>query len=102
MSLIAVLGDKSVSMKELLRTTNIVLLSYVDALLSDAGLSPVVADSYISAVEGSIGAFPRRVLVAVDEWSEGVAILVGAGLGCHLANASVDALPVARASRRCP
>ncbi len=71
-------------MKELLRTTDIVLLTYVASLLRDAGISAMIADSHVSAVEGSIGAFPRRVLVPVDEWHECAAILVEADLGQHV------------------
>ena len=72
-------------MAELLRTTDIVLLSYVNSLLSDAGIPLLVADVHMSAVEGSIGVFPRRVLVAAEDWSESAAILTEAGLAAHLA-----------------
>lgn len=54
-------------MKELICTNNPALLSYVEALLKDAGFSYFIADQNISIVEGSIGAFPRRVLIAEDE-----------------------------------
>ena len=54
-------------MRELIRTNNPALLSYVEALLKDAGFSYFIADQNISIVEGSIGAFPRRVLIAEDE-----------------------------------
>jgi hypothetical protein len=72
-------------MAELLRTTDIVLLSYVNFLLSDAGIPVLVADAHVSAVEGSIGAFPRRVLIAAEDWDESAAILTDAGLAAHLA-----------------
>ena len=72
-------------MKELLRTTNIVLLSYVNSLLSDARVSLLIADVHVSSVEGSIGAFPRRVLVAAEDWDRSMSILTDAGLGEHLA-----------------
>ncbi len=75
-------------MTELLRTTDIVLLSYVNSLLSDAGIPALVADVHVSTVEGSIGAFPRRVLIAVEDWNESVAILTEAGLGAHLADSA--------------
>jgi Putative prokaryotic signal transducing protein len=51
-------------MIELLRTNDIVLLSFVRHLLSEANIEHLVLDEYMSAVEGSIGALPRRVLVA--------------------------------------
>ncbi len=72
-------------MAELLCTTDIVLLSYVNSLLSDAGIPALVADVHVSSVEGSIGAFPRRVLIAAEDWNESAAILTEAGLGAQLA-----------------
>jgi hypothetical protein len=46
-----------------------VRLSFLTALLADAGIGAVVLDGYTSAVEGSIGAIPRRLMVATeDEW----------------------------------
>jgi hypothetical protein len=51
-------------MKELLRTNNIVRLSWLQALLTDAGIGSVVLDQHTSLVEGSIGAIPRRLMVA--------------------------------------
>ncbi|MGA7324362.1 MAG: DUF2007 domain-containing protein [Rhodomicrobium sp.] len=72
-------------MAELLRTTDIVLLSYVNSLLSDAGIHSLVADIHVSSVEGSIGAFPRRVLIATEDWNESVTILTDAGLAGYLA-----------------
>jgi hypothetical protein len=71
-------------MKELLRTTDIVLLSYVNSLLNDARVSALIADVHVSSVEGSIGVFPRRVLVAAEDWDESISLLTDAGLGEHL------------------
>jgi Putative prokaryotic signal transducing protein len=51
-------------MKELLRTNNIVRLSWLQALLTDAGIGSVVLDQHTSLIEGSIGAIPRRLMVA--------------------------------------
>jgi len=50
-------------MKELLRTNNIVRLSWVQALLTDAGIGSVILDQHTSLVEGSIGAIQRRLMV---------------------------------------
>jgi hypothetical protein len=71
-------------MHTLLRSTDPVLVSYVEALLLDAGLQILVADRNISAVEGGIGAFPCRVLVPADEAAQARRILVAAGLASHL------------------
>jgi len=51
-------------MKELLRTNNIVRLSWAQALLTDAGIGSVILDKHASLVEGSIGAIQRRLMVA--------------------------------------
>lgn len=74
-------------MTELLRTTDIVLISYVNSLLSDAGIPALIADVHVSSVEGSIGAFPRRVLIPAEDLKESVEILTGAGLAAHLSSA---------------
>jgi len=50
-------------MKELLRTNDLVRLSWVEALLTDAGINCLVLDEHTSLVEGSIGAIQRRLMV---------------------------------------
>ena len=50
-------------MEQLLSTTNAVRLSFVIALLRDAGIPVWVFDAEISALEAGIGVFPRRVMV---------------------------------------
>ena len=44
-------------MKTLLRTTNLVRLSFVQALLRDSGIGAQAFDSNISALEAGIGVF---------------------------------------------
>ena len=44
-------------------TTDPVRLSFLRALLRDAGIDTLVLDAHISAIEGGIGAFPRRLAV---------------------------------------
>ncbi len=51
-------------MKELLRTNDVVRLSWAQAQLKDAGIDCLVLDHHTSLVEGSIGAIPRRLMVA--------------------------------------
>lgn len=58
------LWHKARAMEEVFRTNDLVKLSYVQHLLDEAGVAYFVADQHISATEGNIGAFPRRVLVA--------------------------------------
>ncbi|KCZ52872.1 putative signal transducing protein [Hyphomonas pacifica] len=50
-------------MEEVFRTNDMVKLSYIEHLLQEAGIRYFIADQHISAVEGNIGAFPRRVMV---------------------------------------
>ncbi|HYH17752.1 MAG TPA: DUF2007 domain-containing protein [Azospirillum sp.] len=66
-------------MKELLRTTDIVRLSWVSALLADAGIDAVVFDTHTSILEGSIGAIPRRLMVADADEAEARRVLREAG-----------------------
>ena len=54
-------------MEEVLRTNDPVKLSYAQHLLSEAGIDYFVADQHISAIEGNIGAFPRRLMVAEED-----------------------------------
>ncbi len=51
-------------MKELLRTNDVVRLSWAQARLKEAGIDSLVLDHHTSLVEGSIGAIPRRLMVA--------------------------------------
>jgi hypothetical protein len=68
-------------MKELLRSNDPVLLSYVSALLTEENIDFIVADLNMSVLEGSIGALPRRVLVESDRLAQARQILSGAGIG---------------------
>lgn len=67
-------------MQELMRSNDLVLVNFVEVLLRDAGVKVVIADQNMSAMEGSIGAFPRRVLVSDDEINEARRILRSADL----------------------
>lgn len=71
-------------MKELLRTTDPSILNIVEALLSETAIHHFVADRNISIVEGSIGLFPRRVLVVDEEFDEARRVLEEAGLAGEL------------------
>jgi hypothetical protein len=53
-------------MRELLRSNDLVHLSWVQAALAAAGIESVLLDTHISSVEGNIGAFPRRLMVPDD------------------------------------
>jgi hypothetical protein len=71
-------------MEELLRTNDVVLLSFVEALLRDAGIDHFVADQNMSVIEGSLGVLPRRVLVASAAADEARKLLEDAGVGAEL------------------
>lgn len=71
-------------MRELLRTNDAVLLSAVEALLKSAHIDHFAADRNMSVMEGSIGIFPRRILVGEDEFEAARRILVDAGFGAEL------------------
>ncbi len=75
----------------LIRTNDLVLLSYVGSLLEDAGIEAIILDQNISAVEGSIGIFPRRVMVADEAADRARYVLREAGLGSELA--TIDGAP---------
>lgn len=66
-------------MRVVATTTDIVRLSFLRALLSDAGIESIVLDAHISAIEGGIGAFPRRLAVASDDAGRARAVLREAG-----------------------
>jgi hypothetical protein len=51
----------------LVRSNDLVHLSWVDALMREAGIATLVLDEHTSSIEGSIGAIQRRVLVAEDD-----------------------------------
>ena len=66
-------------MKELLRTNDAVRLSFLQSLLKDAGIESLVLDQHTSAVEGSIGAIPRRLMVAQQDYRRACSVLSAAG-----------------------
>ncbi|HVQ11895.1 MAG TPA: DUF2007 domain-containing protein [Methyloceanibacter sp.] len=69
------------AMKELLRSNDPVLLSYVSALLEEGDIAFMVADTNMSVLEGSIGVLPRRVLVESEKIGRARNILTEADLG---------------------
>jgi hypothetical protein len=68
-------------MKELLRSNDPVLLSFVSALLEEANIAFIVLDTNMSVLEGSIGILPRRVLVEEDLIDQARGLLTEAGVG---------------------
>ena len=67
-------------MQELVRTNDAVQISFVEALMRDAGIAYLVADQNMSVLDGSLGILPRRVLVDADEIERARQILADAGI----------------------
>jgi len=66
-------------MRVVAESTDPVRISFLLALLADAGIGCIVLDAHISAIEGGIGAFPRRLAVAEDEFAQALRVLREAG-----------------------
>ena len=71
-------------MREILRSNDAVLISFAETILREAGIGMMLADQHVSVVEGSIGAFPRRLLVDGEDWPAAHQLLREAGLGASL------------------
>ena len=54
-------------------------LSFLTALLRDAGIAVVLLDLHASIMDGSVGAVPRRLMVGENDWSRAMRILTEAG-----------------------
>jgi hypothetical protein len=66
-------------MRTIATSNDLVRLSFLSALLRDAGIHCVVLDGHVSAVEGSIGAIPRRLAVAEADAARARRVLAEAG-----------------------
>jgi hypothetical protein len=71
-------------MRELMRTNDAVLISAIEALLNGADIGHLVVDQNMSVLEGSIGIFPRRILVEEDQIDTARRLLKEAGFGNEL------------------
>jgi hypothetical protein len=66
-------------MRELLRTNDLVRLSWIQALLADAGIEAFVLDAHTSVIEGSISAIQRRLAVIDEDYPRACRVLEAAG-----------------------
>ncbi len=66
-------------MRVLVRTNDVVKLSWLQALLADSGIEVVVLDVHTSIMEGSIGAIPRRLAVTDEDFERARRVLEAAG-----------------------
>jgi hypothetical protein len=74
-------------MVEIVRTNDLVLLGYLQSLLENANIPVLVADAHMSAMEGMIGAFPRRLLVPDDRERQARRLVSDAGFAQELRHA---------------
>jgi hypothetical protein len=54
-------------MKELFRTNDPTVISFVEVVLSEKGIELFVFDTNASVLDGSIGILPRRMMVINDD-----------------------------------
>lgn len=66
-------------MKEIIRTNDMVKLSWLRALLAGEGIEIFVLDQHTSVLEGSAGAIPRRLMVDESDYQRALRILAEAG-----------------------
>jgi hypothetical protein len=66
-------------MRELVRTNDAVLITAIEALLKSAQIEHMVVDRNMSVLEGSIGIFPRRILVGEEQLDAARQLLEEAG-----------------------
>jgi hypothetical protein len=71
-------------MIELFRTNDLVLISAARAILAEDDIVVCIADEHMSALEGSLGFLPRRVLVPDGDLTRARRLLIAAGLGGEL------------------
>ena len=67
-------------MRTLAQSNDLVRLSFLAALLRDAGIESVLLDAHVSAVEGSIGVIPRRLAVLEEDERQALRVLQEAEL----------------------
>ena len=68
-------------MKELVRTNDPVLISWLTSALRDHAIEAFVLDTHTAILEGSIGAIQRRVMVADADFFMASRVLADAGRG---------------------
>lgn len=68
-----------VEMKELLRTNDLVKLSWLEALLADAGIATLVLDNNTSVLQGSTVLVLRRLMVGNEDYQRARRVLIAAG-----------------------
>ncbi len=71
-------------MKAILKTNNLVTLSFAKSVLDSADIPAFVFDEHVSLMDGSIGAIPRRLMIVDEDETAAREVLATAGLGDDL------------------
>ncbi len=66
-------------MRVVATSNNMIRLSFLTALLADAGIEAVLLDGHTSVLEGSAGAIQRRLTVSTDDFPRAERLLRDAG-----------------------
>lgn len=62
-------------MKAVLKTNDVVLLSFAQSLLKDAQIETLLLDENASIMDGSLGILPRRLMVSDEDFVQAQRIL---------------------------
>ena len=74
------------NMRELARTNDIVLISVVSAIFESENIAYLIADQFMSVLEGSTGFMLRRIMVVEDDLPQARRLLEEAGLMAELSH----------------
>lgn len=67
--------EEASRVKELIRTNDSVLISFLMHRLSEEGIEPFQMDMHTSLMEGSLGILPKRVMVVDDDYERALKVL---------------------------
>ena len=79
-------NENGLALIELVRTNDLVMILVIESLLTQEGVPFFVADQHMSAVEGSLGFLPRRIMVDSQQGGRARRLLEEAGLAAELRN----------------
>ena len=67
--------SRCAGLKELIRSNDMVLISYLEHRLREEGIEPLMLDGHMSIMEGSLGVLQRRMMVAEEDLTRAQVIL---------------------------
>jgi Putative prokaryotic signal transducing protein len=68
-------AERTVRVREILKTNNPVELNFAQAVLADAGIGCAVFDTNMSVLDGSMVILPQRLMVADSDAAAAAALL---------------------------